>query len=354
MIALDGISIALGDFRLEDVSLGAGDGEYLVIIGPSGAGKTVLLELIAGLRSPDAGTIAIRGEEMAGVPPEHRGTALVYQDYSLFPHMTAAGNIAYGLQRQKKPEKEIQERVDALMADFGITPLKDRYPGSLSGGEQQRVAIARALATKPSILLLDEPFAALDPRSRDECVRQMQHVKESRAVTVVQVSHSRDDAYALADTVVVLIGGRVAQSGSPDAVFRSPCSAEVAAFTGMENILAGTVATGGSGRSVLKTGGGSVLLPGEYPAGTRLNIGIPAGCIRVVPGRDTHGTPGENAIPVTVQDVTPGKDTVTVRLEGPVPLTAILRRAGDDPVIPLKGDAVTAVFRAAEIRVFRP
>jgi len=185
MIALEDLSVSMGDFRLERITVDVVDGEYLVILGPSGAGKTVLLEIIAGLRTPDTGKVTVNKRNMAGVLPEHRGVALVYQDYSLFPHMTAAENITYGLKMQKRSVPEIRERVDTLLENFGISSLKDRYPGSLSGGEQQRVAIARALATNPSVLLLDEPFASLDPRTRDECIRVMQDLKETRSITII-------------------------------------------------------------------------------------------------------------------------------------------------------------------------
>ena len=151
MIVLEQVSLTLGEFSLRDVDLRISKGEYLVLLGPSGAGKTVLLEVIAGLRIPETGTVTINERDVGGILPEHRGTALVYQDYSLFPHMTAAENIAYGLKIGKRPVHEIRERVDTLLADLGISSLKDRYPGSLSGGEQQRVAIARALATDPSV-----------------------------------------------------------------------------------------------------------------------------------------------------------------------------------------------------------
>ena len=204
------------------INIKAGDGEYLVLLGPSGAGKTVLLELIAGLPDTEYRKNHRQPRDMAGVLPEHRGTALVYQDYSLFPHMTAGENIAYGLKMQKRPVHEIRERVDALLADFGISSLKDRYPGSLSGGEQQRVAIARALATDPSVLLLDEPFASLDPRSRDECIRVMQELKDTRSITIIQVSHSGDEAYALGDQLLCILDGRIAQTGTPDEIFRHP------------------------------------------------------------------------------------------------------------------------------------
>ena len=351
MIALKDLSAAIGDFRLDNINLEAGDGEYLVLLGPSGAGKTVLLEVIAGLRSPDTGIVTINRRDMAGVPPEHRGTALVYQDYSLFPHMTAAENIAYGLKLQKIPVLKIRKRVDALLADFGISSLKDRYPGSLSGGEQQRVAIARALATAPSVLLLDEPFASLDPKTRDECIRVMLELKDTRSITIIQVSHSGDEAYALADRVDVILGGRLAQVGTPDDIFCHPVSPEVAQFVGMENVLTGTIMSNGSGRSWISIGPAAILLRAEYPRSARISIGIPAGCVRVVSGQPVFNDPGMNCIPCHVRRVTLGKDTATLRLEGAIPLTAVMRQTDNDGQIPLCGMPVYAVFKDTDVRV---
>jgi ABC-type Fe3+/spermidine/putrescine transport system ATPase subunit len=351
MIVLEQVSLALGEFSLQDVNLRISKGEYLVIMGPSGAGKTVLLEVIAGLRTPETGNVIINQRDVGGVLPEHRGTALVYQDYSLFPHMTAADNIAYGLKIQKRPVQEITERVDALLAGFGISSLKERYPGSMSGGEQQRVAIARALATDPSVLLLDEPFASLDPRNRDECIRVMQELKNTRSITIIQVSHSPHEAYALADKVVVLLGGRVEQTGTPDEIFRHPASLNVARFVGMENVLTGTVTNNGSGHSRIRIGSEAILLPAAFQQGARITIGIPAVCIRVFSGHPAFDDQDMNSISCHVGQVTMGKDTATIRLEGAIPLTAVTQRTQDKDPIPLQDMQVYAVFKATDVHV---
>jgi ABC-type Fe3+/spermidine/putrescine transport system ATPase subunit len=351
LIALEDLSVVVGDFRLDGITIEAGDGEYLVLLGPSGVGKTVLLEVIAGLRAPDTGTVTVNRQDMDDVPPEHRGIGLVYQDYSLFPHMTAAENIAYGLKLQKRPVQAILERVDTLLAELGISSLRDRYPGSMSGGEQQRVAIARALATGPSVLLLDEPFASLDPRNRDECMRVIQHLKDTRSITIIQVSHSGDEAYALADKVVVLLGGRVAQAGPPDEIFSKPVSLEVARFIGMENVFTGTVVNIGNDRSQMSIGSATILLPGAYPSGDLISIGIPAGSIRVVTSQPASDDPGMNGIACHVRNVTLGKDTVILRLEGAIPLTAVLKRLSDEGNIPEAGTQVYAVFKDTDVHV---
>jgi len=351
MIELEQVSLALGEFSLCNVNLRIRKGEFLVLLGPSGAGKTVLLEVIAGLQAADSGKVTINQRDVSGVQPEYRGTALVYQDYSLFPHMTAAENIAYGLKIQGRPSQEITKRVDVLLTDFGISSLKNRYPGSMSGGEQQRVAIARALATDPSVLLLDEPFASLDPRSRDECIRVMQDLKETRSVTIVQVSHSGDDAYALADRIVVLINGRIAQTGNPDEVFCQPASPEIAQFTGMENIIPGIVTSDGSGRSRINIGSVAIPFPGTYQDGAGITIGIPARNMQILPEQPVSDDQGMTCIPCHVRRVTWGKDTATLKLEGQIPLTAVMRRTGYDRHIPRQGMHVYAVFKDTDVRI---
>jgi ABC-type Fe3+/spermidine/putrescine transport system ATPase subunit len=351
LIALEDLSVVVGDFRLDRITIEAGDGEYLVLLGPSGAGKTVLLEVIAGLRAPDTGTVTVNRQDMDDVPPEHRGIGLVYQDYSLFPHMTAADNIAYGLKLQKKPVSAIRERVDSLLAELGISSIKDRYPGSMSGGEQQRVAIARALATGPSVLLLDEPFASLDPRNRDECMRVIQHLKDTRSITIIQVSHSGDEAYALADKVVVLLGGRVAQAGAPDEIFSKPVSLEVARFVGMENVFTGTVMNNGNNRSRISIGAAVIQLPAVYHSGDQLSIGIPAGFISVATRQPALDDPGMNSIACHVRNVTMGKDTVVLRLEGAIPLTVVMKRISEAGKIPEAGSQVYAIFKDTDVHV---
>jgi ABC-type sulfate/molybdate transport systems ATPase subunit len=262
-----------------------------------------------------------------------------------------AENIAYGLKVQKRPAHEITERTNTLLTDFGIAALMNRYPGSLSGGEQQRVALARALATKPSVLLLDEPFASLDPRTRDDCIRVMQELKDRRSITIVQVSHSCDEAYALADRVVVLLEGRIAQAGNPDEIFRSPVSTGVAQFVGMENVLAGTIINNGSGRSWLAVRDGTIPLSAEYPSGARITIGIPADSVRIFSVEPAFGEPGMVIIPCHITRVTSGKDAISFRLEGAIPLNSVMRRTCDSMEIPHQGMEVFAVFTNTDIRI---
>jgi ABC-type Fe3+/spermidine/putrescine transport system ATPase subunit len=179
----------------------------------------------------------------------------------------------------------------------------------------------------------------------------MQNLKNTHSITIIQVSHSGDEAYALGDSVAVIIDGKIAQTGTPDEIFSNPVSPEVAHFVGMENILSGTVVSNGSGHSRINVGSAAIRLPAEYPQGARLSIGISAGSVKVLSEQPAFDNPGMNSIPCMVKSVTLAKDTSTIRLEGEIPLTAVMRRTGDDRYIPLQGMQVYAIFKDTDIRV---
>lgn len=235
MIDLRALNARVGDFRLADISFSIPSGQYGVVIGPAGSGKTTLLEAIAGVTSVSSGTLLLDGRDMRGVPPELRGVGLVYQHAYLFPHLSVVENIAYGAADEST--------VNELLERFRLTPLSGRDVSSLSGGERQLVALARALAVRPTILLLDEPFSALDPRRRAETRREVRAIHRDWKLTALQVTHDFSEAGMLGDVAILLDGGRVLQSGVPADVFRRPATPYIAEFLGAENVLAGTVRT---------------------------------------------------------------------------------------------------------------
>ena len=213
-------------------------GGYALIIGPTGSGKTTLLEAVAGHARLRSGRVFMHDDDVTDLPPERRGLGFVYQQYHLFPHLSVRENIGYGLGRNGRDSRT---RVEELAQMLGVEPLLDRPVRGLSGGEQQRVALARALAPKPSILLLDEPFAAVDPATRLVLRRELRELHEREGITTLQVTHDFDEALRLGDLVAVLSEGRIAQSGTPEHVFRYPNSAFVARFVGTGNVIAGEV-----------------------------------------------------------------------------------------------------------------
>ncbi|HEX5003926.1 MAG TPA: ABC transporter ATP-binding protein [Gemmatimonadales bacterium] len=247
MIRLEALTVRVGTFRLEEVSFEVPSGGYGLLIGPSGSGKTTLLETVAGHVPTLGGKIHLHGEDVSAAPPEHRGVGFVYQNYHLFPHLSVRENIRYGLARGATAASAQLERVRELAALLGIEPLLERSVHGLSGGETQRVALARALAPRPSILLLDEPFAAVDPATRHMLRRELRTIHERERVTTLQVTHDFDEALRLGDVVAVLAEGRIAQLGRPDEVFRYPNSAFVARFIGTGTVLRGTVSRQSAG-----------------------------------------------------------------------------------------------------------
>ena len=237
MLELRAICKRLGTLDMRDVSLSLARGEYFVLLGPSGVGKTVLIEIIAGLIAPDAGHVLWDGADITAAPPEARGFAVVYQDCALFPHLTVAGNIAYGLRAAGVPAERISRRQRELADMLDTGPLMDRKPETLSGGESQRVALARALAVGPKLLLLDEPLSALDTTARVHLRRELRRINRTLNMTILHVTHDLEEAMALGDRIGVMLDHRVRQVAPPEELFRRPSDAEVAAFLGMWNVL---------------------------------------------------------------------------------------------------------------------
>ncbi|BAD84210.1 ABC-type sulfate transport system, ATPase component [Thermococcus kodakarensis KOD1] len=267
VLMVEGISKDYREFHLRDVTFSVEKGEHFIILGPSGAGKTVLLEVIAGIIEPDSGRIFLNGEDITDLPPEKRGLAYIPQNYALFPNMSVFDNIAFGLKVRKVPKAEIGRKVRELSEVLGISHLLKRKPKTLSGGEMQRVAIARALAVEPELLLLDEPFANLDVQTRGRLINEMKRWRKELGFTALHVTHSFEEAVSLGDRVGVMLNGRLVQVGPVREVFSRPASEEVAKFLGFENIVEGLA----EGR-ILRANGLVIELPIE--ASGRIRVGI--------------------------------------------------------------------------------
>ncbi len=254
MISIRNLNIELGDFTLKDASLEIKEREYIVIVGPSGAGKTVLLESVAGLYPVRKGEIWLRGNNVTRLKPESRHVSIVYQDYSLFPHLSVEKNIIFGLRMRKADKKRIDKALSDMVDLFNISSLLHRKPATLSGGEQQKVALARALCVSPDVLLLDEPLSSLDPGTREEIETELRHVHKELDVTILHVTHNFEEAIALGDRIAVIGDGRIMQVGPPDEIFRRPNSEFVAGFAMSRNIFQGDALIGESGENTFRTG----------------------------------------------------------------------------------------------------
>jgi iron(III) transport system ATP-binding protein len=244
-VDVEGVSFGYGATRvLEEVSLSIRKGEFFAFLGPSGSGKTTLLRLIAGFGMPDRGRIMIGGRDMTRTPPWSRNVGLVFQNYALWPHMTVAQNVAFGLERRRVPRAEREARVKAALGLVGLAHLIDRRPAQLSGGQQQRVAIARTLAIEPDVLLLDEPLSNLDAGLRAGVRQELVELQRRLGLTTILVTHDQEEANAAADRMAVLDGGRVLQMGTPAELYDRPANRFVAGFLGTANLIDGEVADG--------------------------------------------------------------------------------------------------------------
>lgn len=237
-VELKNINKKFGDYKAsDDVSFGIEKGRLIGLLGPSGSGKTTILRMIAGLESPDSGEVIIDGQVVNNIPASQRGIGFVFQNYALFRYMTVYDNIAFGLKIQKADKKQIDERVKELVSLIGLEGLEKRYPSQLSGGQRQRVAFARALATNPHLLLLDEPFAAIDAKVRKELRSWLKEMIQKLGVTSIFVTHDQDEAVEVADEIIITNQGRVEQVGTPLEIYQSPRTAFTASFFGQTSLV---------------------------------------------------------------------------------------------------------------------
>ena len=355
MIRLDNLGVRVGSFDLRDISLEVPKGGYALIIGPTGSGKTTLLEAVAGHVRLRAGRVFLHDDDVTSMPPERRGLGFVYQQYHLFPHLSVRENIGYGLIRSSDGAngRNSGHRVEELAELLAVTPLLDRPVRGLSGGEQQRVALARALAPKPSILLLDEPFAAVDPASRQVLRRELRELHEREGITTLQVTHDFDEALRLGDLVAVLSNGRIVQSGTPEQVFRYPNSVFVARFVGSGNVIAGEVEAIEAGRN-----------PGPFRGrfrGGPLSLDVVAeregrmhAVVRpedIVLSLTQHPDSARNHMEGTVVRLERLGPITVVHLDVGVPLIASVTTASADEMDLQPGVRVIAAFKATAILV---
>jgi putative spermidine/putrescine transport system ATP-binding protein len=336
---------------LAGISLKVDPGELLILLGPSGCGKTTLLRIIAGLVAPTTGRIIVANEDVTALAPEDRTIGIVFQSYALFPHMTVAENIAYGLEARRLPRSRIKERVAAMLDAVRLNAFDQRYPRQLSGGQQQRAALARALAIQPRLLLLDEPFGALDKNLRREMQAEVRRIQRAFSITTVMVTHDQEEAMSMADRIAVMNQGEVVQSGTSAEIYDRPADTFVANFIGMMNMLPGRIAdSGANGRCRVVLGESysfdcMSVGPHSGPGAVRLGIR---------PENLSLGAPSEEGIRGRLTQIVPLGPVTQLFVELSDGSSIVLARAGhiseltvrlDDVVsVRAKPDAVCSVF----------
>lgn len=269
---------------LDGIQLSVGQGEFVSLLGPSGCGKTTLLRILAGLLAPDRGTVRLGGQDLGRLPPHRRNVGVVFQNYALFPHLTVAENVAFGLRARRRPRAGIAPRVADLLRMVQLPDMGGRAVSQLSGGQQQRVAIARALASSPDLVLLDEPLSALDRKLRETMQVELRGLLRQLGMTAVFVTHDQEEALALSDRIAVMNAGRIEQLADPQFIYDRPATPFVLDFVGRATVLHGEVVHEGATTAQVRTAHGLVEVPGHMLRGTRA-------LVAVRPERITLGSP---------------------------------------------------------------
>ncbi len=287
---------------VQNLSLDVPRGEFVSILGPSGCGKTTTLNMIAGFAAPSSGDIRIRGKSQVRVAPENRNIGLVFQNYALFPHMTVAENVGFGLKMRKVARSDINGRILEALESVHLSGFADRYPRELSGGQQQRVALARAIAPRPSVLLLDEPLSNLDLKLREAMRIELKEIQAALDMTFVYVTHDQEEAMAMSDRIVVMWQGEIAQEGRPGDIYRHPKTSFVADFIGRSNIIpVSSFRSSSEGTEVMLAASGLRLISSEYPSEEPRFLCIRPESLRIA--ADGAAASGQNGLSGTLRRI---------------------------------------------------
>ncbi|MDD3270113.1 MAG: tungstate ABC transporter ATP-binding protein WtpC [Syntrophomonadaceae bacterium] len=347
MINLCNVSKHLGEFSLKNINLSINDNEYFVILGPTGTGKTVILEIIAGMYKPDQGEVWINERNVTAQYPEQRHIGFVYQDYMLFPHLDVEENILFALKLKKTPPKIMKQKLEQMTDLLNIKALIKRYPATLSGGEQQRTALARALVAEPEVLLLDEPLSALDPRSKELFQQELKNIHQQIKTTTIHITHDFNEALVLADRLGIMCNGEIVQVGSPEEVFQKPQSQFVAEFVGMENIYTGEIIEKAEGKYVRIA---SLYLSVRSKLQGKVRVAIRSEDIIIA--RERFSSSAQNTVNARIAAIIPRGAFIKVILDAGITMVAMVTRQAVDELKLEPGQEVWAVFKTTAVHVF--
>ena len=348
LLVLKSVSKSWREFQIRDVNLEVRRGEYFVVMGPTGAGKTLLLQLIAGIHYPDSGKIILDDVDVTYLPPERRSIGYVPQNYALFPHMLVKDNIGYGLKIRGYSKNKVEEEVQEISVKLGINHLLERMVSTLSGGEQQRVALARALIIKPKILLLDEPLSALDPETREEIREYIKEIRKILKFTAIHVTHDFVEAVDLGDRMAVMFNGEILQVGEPIEIINNPRNELIASFTGAKNLFKGKVIARRGELAEIDLGGVRIY------AATR-KLGEVMVAIRpenIVILLEKARISARNILEGIIEEISEKPPYISLKVDAGLPFTVYLTRNALEDLNLTVGKRVYLAFKASAISVF--
>ncbi len=348
MLEIKDLCAKRGDFFLKDISFDVQDGEYFVLLGPTGAGKTVLLESIAGIYGIRSGGIWINGRDVASLSVQERRIGFAHQKYMLYRHLSVRGNISFGSMWRYRSRREAEQAVDQVIELLGLQGLLGKRPWSLSGGESQKICLARAIAIRPDVLLLDEPLGSVDPESKEATERQLKETHKQFRLTTIHVTHDFEEAIAIGDRIAVMIGGRIVQIGTPDQVFRHPNSESVARFLMTRNIFYGEVQDSPGGQSVF------------YVDGEKLSVVTPLRgkrCASIRPediliSRELLDSDSVNCLAGTITHISDRGLIAYVWIDAPLEFICLILHPSIEEMDLEKGQRIYMTFNASAVNIF--
>ena len=348
MLEVKDLCVQLGSFSLKGIDLDVKDGEYFVLLGPTGSGKTALLETIAGLNSVGSGQIWINGKDVTALNLEQRRIGFAFQDYALFRHLSVRDNISFGLMWKNKKPKEIEQAVDQAIELLGLVGLLEKRPWTLSGGESQKIALARAISIKPDLLILDEPLSAVDAETKEDYEKELKQLHTRLKLTTIHVTHSFEEAIALGDRIAVIMGGQILQVGTPEQIFRRPQSEQVARFLMTRNIFTGEVSDGPEGRGVFSVEGARLSVATTMRGGLHASIRPED----ILISREPLSTATANSLQGTVTGIVDRGSAIYVKVNVPPVFTCLVLRRSLKQVGLKEGQPVHITFEVSDVNVF--